>query len=463
MMFETTLSSRMQMALRRLSGKGFIQEKDIEDVLKEIRRALLEADVHLTVIKSFTETLKTRALGVKIVKGLNPGQQIVKIVNDVLTEVMGSSSASLSYAPQGLTTMMLVGLQGSGKTTAISKLAKWMRDKDHKNVLLVAADVYRPAAIEQLHVLGKSIQIDVFDKGQIQAIDVIKEAYQFIKDKHYDVMLIDTAGRLSIDETLMDELKAIQAYAKPSEILLTVDAMTGQDAAVTAKKFNEALTLTGAILTKLDGDTRGGAALSIREVSSVPIKFMSLGETLDTLEVFHADRMASRILGMGDVLTLVEKATDAIDEDDAKNMMEKLQTGSFNYNDLKKQFKMMSKMGSLSKIAGMIPGLGKQASQIDDKPMKEMSIIIDSMTKDERKNPELIDRSSKRRDRIAKGSGLSVAAVNRLRTAFDRQKQMMKQMMQIDPKNMSSMNPNQMMPTFKQKKGKGKHKGRFKY
>ena len=462
-MFETTLSSRMQMALRRVTGKGLLTEEDITLVLKEIRRALLEADVHLTVIKSFTEKVKEQALGIKILKGLNPGQQVVKVVNEILTEVMGSASEGLTFEAQGLTTMMLMGLQGSGKTTAISKLAKWIKEKANKKVLLVAADVQRPAAIEQLHVLGQSIQVDVFDQGQIAAIDVVKKAFIYAKEQQFDVMLVDTAGRLSIDTSLMEELQEIQSLIKPTEVLLTIDAMTGQDAANTAKLFHEAVHATGAILTKLDGDTRGGAALSIREVSSIPIKFMSTGETLDTLDVFHPDRMASRILGMGDVLSLVEKASDAVDEDDAKNMMEKLQSGTFNYNDMKKQFKMMNRMGSLSKIAGMIPGLGKQATQIDDKPMKEMSIIIDSMTKEERKNPELIDRSSRRRDRIAKGSGLSVAAVNRLRTAFERQQKMMKQMMQIDPNKLSSMNPNQMMPTFKQKKGKGKNKGRFKY
>lgn len=462
-MFETTLSSRMQMALRRVTGKGLLTEEDITLVLKEIRRALLEADVHLTVIKSFTEKVREQALGIKILKGLNPGQQVVKVVNETLTEVMGSASEGLTYEAQGLTTMMLMGLQGSGKTTVISKLAKWIKEKANKKVLLVAADVQRPAAIEQLHILGQSIQVDVFDQGQIAAIDVVKKAFIYAKEKQFDVMLVDTAGRLSIDTSLMEELQVIQSLIKPTEVLLTIDAMTGQDAANTAKLFHEAVHATGAILTKLDGDTRGGAALSIREVSSIPIKFMSTGETLDTLDVFHPDRMASRILGMGDVLSLVEKASDAVDEDDAKNMMERLQSGTFNYNDMKKQFKMMNRMGSLSKIAGMIPGLGKQATQIDDKPMKEMSIIIDSMTKEERKNPELIDRSSRRRDRIAKGSGLSVAAVNRLRTAFERQQKMMKQMMQIDPNKLSSMNPNQMMPTIKQKKGKGKHKGRFKY
>lgn len=462
-MFETTLSSRMQMALRRLTGKGYLKEDDIQEALKEIRRALLEADVHLSVIKSFTEKVKTQALGEKILKGLNPGQQVVKIVNDTLTQTMGEHAQGLAYQAQGLTSMMLIGLQGSGKTTAIAKIAAWIKKQTGKKILLVAADVYRPAAIEQLQILGKSIDVEVFERGQIDAVDVVKQAKTYALDNAFDVILIDTAGRLSIDNTLMDELKKLKAYVSPSEILLTVDAMTGQDAANTAKIFHDQIGSTGAILTKLDGDARGGAALSIREVANIPIKFMSTGETLETLEIFHPERMASRILGMGDVMSLVEKATDAIDEDDAKNLMEKFQKGTFNYLDMKKQFKMMQRMGSLSKIAGMIPGLGKQAQHIDDKPMKEMSVIIDSMTKEERKHPELIDKSSRRRDRIAKGAGVSVAAVNKLRQAFENQKRMMKQMSGLNPETMASMNPSQMMPKLKQKKGKGKNKGRFRY
>ena len=462
MMFETTLSSRMQMALRRLTGKGYLTENDILDALKEIRRALLEADVHLSVIKTFTEQVKEQALGEKIIKGLNPAQQVVKIVTDTLTKTLGEKTAYVSYQPSGLTVMMLIGLQGSGKTTSIVKLAKTLRDTDKKKVLLVAADIYRPAAIEQLKVLGQSIDIDVFEKGQTDVDTIIKEALVYAKTHAFDVMLIDTAGRLSIDEMLLDELKRIKTLTSPSEILLTIDAMTGQDAANIAKNFHEAIVATGVLLTKLDGDTRGGAALSVSSVAQIPIKFQASGEKIEMLEVFHPDRMASRILGMGDVMSLVEKASEAVSEDDAKNLMSKIQNNTFNYNDLKKQFKMIQRMGSIQKVVGLIPGLGKQASQVDDKPLKEMGIIIDSMTLKERKDPTLIDQSSKRRERIAKGSGLSVAAVNRLRDAFNKQKMMMKQMMSMDPSQLNNFKPQQMQQP-KMKKGKGKNKGRFKY
>ena len=462
MMFETTLSSRMQMALRRLTGKGYLNEDDILEALKEIRRALLEADVHLSVIKSFTEQVKEQALGEKIIKGLNPAQQVVKIVTDTLTKTLGDHTSYISYNPNGLSVMMLIGLQGSGKTTSIAKLAKTIHETEQKKVLLVAADVYRPAAIEQLKILGKSIQIDVFEKGQSDVDLIVKEALEYAKMNTYDVMLIDTAGRLSIDEVLLDELKRIKAITSPTEILLTIDAMTGQDAANTAKNFHDAIQATGVLLTKLDGDTRGGAALSVSSVANIPIKFQASGEKIEILEVFHPDRMASRILGMGDVMSLVEKASEAVSEDDAKNLMTKIQNNTFNYNDLKKQFKMIQKMGSIQKVIGLIPGLGKQASQVDDKPIKEMSIIIDSMTLKERKDPTLIDQSSKRRERLARGSGLSVAAVNRLRDAFNKQKTMMKQMMSMDPSQLQQFKP-QHMQQPKVKKGKGKHKGRFKY
>lgn len=461
-MFETTLSSRMQMALRRLTGKGFLTENDIVETLKEIRRALLEADVHLSVIKKFTESIQTQALGEKIIKGLNPAQQVIKIVTDTLTKALGDQTAYLSYQPNGLTVMMLIGLQGSGKTTSIAKLAKTIRDSENKKVLLVAADIYRPAAIEQLKILGQSIDIDVFEKGQMDVDTIIKEALIYAKKHEIDVMLIDTAGRLSIDEALLDELKRIKKMTSPTEILLTIDAMTGQDAAQTAKNFHEAIHATGVLLTKLDGDTRGGAALSVSSVANIPIKFQASGEKIETLEVFHPDRMASRILGMGDVMSLVEKASEAVSEDDAKDLMSKIQNNTFDYQDLKKQFKMIHRMGSIQKVVGFIPGLGKKASQVDDTPLKEMSVIIDSMTLQERKNPSLIDQSSKRRERLARGSGLSVAAVNRLRDAFNKQKMMMKQMMSMDPSDMTKFKP-QHMQQPKLKKGKGKHKGRFKY
>jgi signal recognition particle subunit SRP54 len=461
MMFETTLSSRMQMALRRLTGKGSLQEDDIETALKEIRRGLLEADVHLSVIKAFTDKVKEEALGIKIIKGLNPSQQVVKVVKDTLMNIMGTEHVGLIYQPVKPSVFMLVGLQGSGKTTTVAKLAGFIKKDLSKKVLLVALDIYRPAAIEQLHILGKSIQAEVFDKGLNDPVKTTKEAIAYAKANGFDVVILDTAGRQSIDLVLMDELKDIKKEAKPNEILLTVDSMTGQDAAVTTKNFNDALGITGAILTKLDGDSRGGAALSITMVSKTPIKFMTSGEDLKSIEAFHPDRIADRILGMGDVMTLVEKATEAVSEDDAKNIMEKIQNNTFNYNDLRSQLKMMKKMGSLKSIASLIPGLGKSLGQVDDKPLKEMEIMMQSMTKDERLDPSLIDKSSKRRERIAKGSGLTVTAVNQMRQSFERQKQMMKQMMHMDPNDISKMKPEAFAP--KMKKGKGKNKGRFKY
>lgn len=465
-MAENSLSSRLQMAMRRLTGRGYLTENDIDDMMREVRLSLLEADVNFKVVKSFIANIKEKAVGEKILKGLNPGQQVVKIVHDELKRVMGEDAEGISYNMSGMTTIMTMGLQGSGKTTAIGKLAVYIRKNEKKNVLLIAADVYRPAAIEQLQTIGKQIGVEVFEKGLIDARDIVKQGLAYAKEKKYDVVIIDTAGRLHIDEKMMQELIDVKAIAKPNEILLTVDAMTGQDAANICKSFHDQLQATGAILTKLDGDTRGGAALSIKEVSGIPIKFASSGEKMDAFEVFHPERMASRILGMGDVLTLIEKATDAIDEDEAKNMMEKLMSDSFNYNDLMKQFKMIKRMGSVSKILGFLPGAGqmKQAmNQVDDKQFDKMSSLISSMTEEERKDPKLIDSSSRRRERIAKGSGMSVADLNRLRQALDAQKKMMKQMMNMDERQLESLqkNPSKLMANQKVKKGKGKGKGQF--
>ena len=465
-MAENSLSSRMQMAMRRLTGRGFLTENDIDEMMREVRLSLLEADVNFKVVKTFTQNIKEQAVGEKILKGLNPGQQVVKIVHDELKRVMGEDAEGIRYNLQGLTTIMTIGLQGSGKTTAIGKLAVFIRKNEKKNVLLIAADVYRPAAIEQLKTIGKQIDVEVFERGLIDARDIVKQGLAYAKEHKFDVVIIDTAGRLHIDEKMMQELVDVKEIAKPNEILLTVDAMTGQDAANICKSFHEQLDATGAILTKLDGDTRGGAALSIKEVSGIPIKFASSGEKMDTFEVFHPERMASRILGMGDVLTLIEKATDAIDEDDAKNMMEKLMSDTFNYNDLMKQFKMIKRMGSVSKILGFLPGVGqmKQAmSQVDDKQFDKMSALISSMTEDERKDPKLIDTSSRRRERIARGSGMSVADLNRLRQALEAQKKMMKQMANMDERQLTNLqkNPSQLMGQQKVKKGKGKGKGQF--
>ena len=465
-MVENSLSSRLQMAMRRITGRGALNETDIDEMMREVRLSLLEADVNFKVVKTFIQNVKEKAVGEKILKGLNPGQQVVKIVHDELKRVMGEETEGIRYNMSGLTTIMTIGLQGSGKTTAIGKLGVYIRKVEKKKVMFIAADVYRPAAIEQLKTIGKGIDVDVFEQGLIDARTIVKNGLAYAKEKHYDVVIIDTAGRLHIDEVMMQELIDIKAFAKPHEILLTVDAMTGQDAANIAKSFHDQLDATGAILTKMDGDTRGGAALSIREVSQIPIKFSSTGEKMDAFEVFHPERMASRILGMGDVLTLIEKATESIDEDEATGMMEKLMSDTFNYNDLLKQFKMIKKMGSMSKILGFLPGMKnvkEAAANIDDREFEKMGVLITSMTEAEKKDPKLIDQSSRRRERIAKGAGMSVSDLNRLRQSLDTQKKMMKKMMNMDEKQLESLqrNPNQMLPQAKVKKGKGKGKGQF--
>jgi len=467
-MAENNLSSRLQMAMRRLTGRGVLNENDIDEMMREVRLSLLEADVNFKVVKTFIQNIKEQAIGEKILKGLNPGQQVVKIVHDELKRVMGENSEGIRYNLNGITSIMTIGLQGSGKTTAIGKLGVYIRKNEKKKVLFIAADIYRPAAIDQLKTIGKQVDIEVFEMGQIDARKIVKEGLNYAKNNSFEVVIIDTAGRLHIDQNMMQELIDVKEIVKPNEILLTVDAMTGQDAANITKSFHDQLGATGAILTKMDGDTRGGAALSIKEVSGIPIKFSSSGEKMDQFEVFHPERMASRILGMGDVLTLIEKATESIDEDEAQNMMEKLMSDQFNYNDLLKQFKMIKKMGSLSKILGFIPGMGqlKQAQQVDDKSFEKMSVLIHSMTEKERKDPTLIDKSSKRRERIAKGSGMQVSDLNRLRQSLEAQKKMMKKMMNMDEKELESLSKNpsklvQNQPTYK--KGKGKGKGQFRF
>jgi len=460
-----SLIDRLQMSLRRVTGRGQLSEKDIEDMMKEIRLSLLEADVNYKVVKEFTKEIKEKSMDQKILTGLNPGQQVVKIVHEELKLLMGDDSPLIFN--QGMSVFMLVGLQGAGKTTHVGKLANYLRKKEGKNPLLVACDIYRPAAIEQLKTIGAQIDIPVFEMGQIKPIKIVKEALKFAKEHNHDLVIIDTAGRLHIDEDMMNELVEIKKLTNPDEILLTVDAMTGQDAVNVADNFNKALSVTGCILTKLDGDTRGGAALSIRKVTNVPIKFSGTGEKLDELEIFHGERMASRILGMGDVLSLVEKVTESIDEDEALGMMDKMMSNKFDYNDMLSQFKMMKKMGSMSKILGMVPGAGNiknLVNNVDDSKFKKMEIIIGSMTKAERKNPELIDKSSRRRNRIASGSGNTVAEVNRLRQALDAQKQMAKRMGGMDPNNMNmSSMQNMMGGAMKPKKsrGKGRNKRRW--
>ena len=442
MAFEN-LTSRFQMALRRLTGKSRLTENDIDEMMREVRLSLLEADVNYKIVKEFTDEVKELAYGEKILKGLNPGQQVVKIVNDELVKLMGEKAEELKFSSD-ITVYLMVGLQGAGKTTTAGKLANYIRKNNDKKPLLIAADIYRPAAIEQLETVGKQLNIEVFQMGQINPETIVKSGLAFAKEKDYDLVIIDTAGRLHIDDKMMEEIKQIAKISKPDEILLTVDSMTGQDAVNVAMSFNEALDLTGCILTKLDGDTRGGAALSIRKVTGVPIKFAGTGEKLQEIEVFHPERMASRILGMGDMLSLIEKATEEIDETEAMNMMEKMMSGNFNFNDLLKQMRMIKRMGKFSGILKMMPGMSQMADmdKVDDKQLVYIEAIISSMTKEERKNPDLINRSSSRRNRIASGSGRSTTEVNRLISMLEKQTKMMKRLSGIAPDNIEKMQNN---------------------
>ncbi len=462
------LSDRLQMALRRVRGKARLTENDIDEMMREIRLSLLEADVNFKVVKNFTKEIKEKAKGDKIMKGLNPSQQVVKVVHEELKELLGGETSVFALDKSKRTTIMLCGLQGSGKTTTAGKLAKYLRKQESIKPLLVALDVYRPAAVDQLVTLGKQLDVDVFEKGIDEKPETIaKESLEYADEHGHDVVIFDTAGRLHIDETLMDELRSIKQTLSPDEIFLVLDAMTGQDAVSVAEHFHESLAITGSIITKLDGDTRGGAALSLRKVTDVPIKFMGLGEKLDAFEVFHPERMASRILGMGDVLTLIDKVSENVDEDDMMNMMEKMMSGKFNYNDYLKQLKMIKRMGSLKGIMKLVPGAGKMMknANVDDKKLVYIETLINGMTNQERKNPDLIKKNSSRRRRIAKGSGRSVAEVNRLIQTLDQQAQAVKKMGSMDPKQLDPNNPlkgmqDMQQPSGKQKKGKGKGKGK---
>ena len=423
------LSEKLNAVFKNLRGKGRLTEADVRTGMREVRLALLEADVSYKVVKDFVAQVTERCVGSDVLESLTPAQQIIKIVNEELTKLMGSTNAKITTANHGPTVVMMVGLQGAGKTTNCAKLAGFMRRQYGKRPLLVACDVYRPAAITQLQVVGRQLDIPVFEMGQGDPVKIAQEALKFAADHGHDLVFLDTAGRLHIDEQLMDELKNIKANIHPNEILLVVDAMTGQDAVNAAAAFDEALGIDGVLLTKLDGDARGGAALSIRAATGKPIKFVGTGEKLDMIEPFHPERMASRILGMGDMLTFIEKAEQQYDEKQAKKLEEKLRKNRLNLSDYLDQLEQLQKMGDLSQIASMLPGnLGKgfDASQIDEKQMLHNKAIIQSMTVKERENPQILNASRKRR--IAAGCGLEVVDVNRLLKSFEAMQQLTKAM-----------------------------------
>ncbi|WP_053362133.1 signal recognition particle protein [Bacillus sp. FJAT-27251] len=425
------LADRLQNTMQKIRGKGKVSEADVKEMMREVRLALLEADVNFKVVKDFVKKVSERSVGQEVMKSLTPGQQVIKVVKEELTELMGGEQSKIAVANRPPTVIMMVGLQGAGKTTTTGKLANLLRKKYNRKPLLVAADIYRPAAIKQLETLGKQLSMPVFSLGdQVSPVEIAKQAIAKAKEDHHDYVLIDTAGRLHVDEKLMDELKEIKELSKPDEIFLVVDAMTGQDAVNVAQSFNEQLGLTGVVLTKLDGDTRGGAALSIRAVTNTPIKFVGLGEKLDALESFHPERMASRILGMGDVLTLIEKAQANVDEEKAKELEKKMRTATFTLDDFLEQLGQVRNMGPLDELLKMMPGANKIKGlnnvQIEEKQIAHVEAIIKSMTKQEKEHPEIINAS--RRKRIAKGSGRTVPEVNRLLKQFEDMKKMMKQM-----------------------------------
>ncbi len=420
------LTLKIDKALKKVTGQGRLTEQNISDTMRELRRVLLDADVNYKVAKSFIDDVKEKALGEEVLASVSPGQLITKILYDELTKLMGGTRSELTLNPTGPTIILMVGLQGSGKTTFSGKLAKYLQDKNRK-VLLAAADVYRPAAKEQLKTLGKQIDVPVFSIDESKdAVLIAEESVKYASENGLNTIIVDTAGRLHVDEDLMDEVKRIKAAVNPTEILFVVDSMTGQDAVNSAKAFHDAVAFDGVVLTKLDGDSRGGSALSIKAVVDVPIKFTSLGEKLDSIEIFHPDRLASRILGKGDVISLVEKAQVQFDEKEAADLEKKLLSNKFDFEDFLKQIKMIKKMGSLKSLLGMVPGLGAQLknADVDDNQLVKVESIIQSMTKQERSNPKILNGS--RRMRIAKGSGNSIQDINRLIKQFKEMGKMMK-------------------------------------
>jgi len=434
------LASKLQDTIKKLKGKGKLSEKDIKEAMREVKLALLEADVNFKVVKSFINRVTEKCTGTEVLNSLTPAQSVIKIVNDELTALMGGAESKLNYSDSGITVIMMAGLQGAGKTTMCGKLALYLRKKN-KKPLLVAGDIYRPAAIKQLEVVGKQIDIPVFSMGNnISPIDIAKAALKHARDNSYNVVIIDTAGRLHIDEALMEELEGIKAAVNPKEILLVVDSMTGQDAVNVSQSFNDRLDVTGVVLTKLDGDTRGGAALSIREVTGKPIKFVGLGEKMSDIEIFHPDRMASRILGMGDILSLIEKAQSSIDEKEAKELGSRMLNQEFNFDDFLSAMNQMKKLGPITKLLEMVPGVNtKQLEGVDlsqqEKEMKKVEAIIQSMTAKERRSPSLISGSPSRKKRIAAGSGMSIQQVNKLLKDFENMKKMTKQMKSMQKNN----------------------------
>ena len=424
-MFEN-LSDRLERSFKILKGEGKITEINVAETLKDVRRALLDADVNYKVAKNFTDTVKKKALGMNVLTAVKPSQLMVKIVHDELAELMGGEASDLHLTSRPAIILMS-GLQGSGKTTFSGKLANLLKQKQHKNPLLVACDVYRPAAIEQLKVVGAQIGVPVYtEEGNKDVCAIAANAVKEAKAKSYDVVIVDTAGRLAVDEQMMDEIARLKESLNPDETLFVVDSMTGQDAVNTAKEFNDRLNFDGVVLTKLDGDTRGGAALSIRTVVTKPIKFVGTGEKMEALDVFHPSRMADRILGMGDIVSLVERAQEQFDEEEAKKLQKKIQKNKFDFNDFLGQIEQIKKMGNLKELASMIPGVGKAIKDvdIDDNAFKGIEAIIKSMTPKERTNPEILNQS--RRQRIAKGSGTNLQEVNRLIKQFDQTRKMMK-------------------------------------
>lgn len=439
MAFES-LSQKLQDVFKQLKGKGKLTEKDVKEALREVRLALLEADVNFKIVKEFINSVTEKAIGEEVLTSLTPGQQVIKIVNDELVDLMGATQSKLTYANKPPTVYMMVGLQGAGKTTTAGKLSGILK-KEGKKPLLAACDIYRPAAIKQLEVVGKNFDIPVFSMGEANPVDIAREALKKAKENGNDVLIVDTAGRLHIDEGLMAELKNIKSEIRPQEILLVVDAMTGQDAVNVAESFNEQLGIDGIIMTKLDGDARGGAALSVRAVTKKPVKFIGMGEKAQDLEAFYPDRMASRILGMGDVLSLIEKAQSAFDEDEAAALEKKMRNQEFNLEDFMQQMQQIKKMGPLKSIMGMIPGMNQlnlDDAQVDEKALGHVEAIIQSMTVQERRNPSILNGSRKKR--IANGSGRSIQEVNSLLKRFEEMKKMMKQLNDMTKGKKGKMN-----------------------